>query len=124
MIAGNGYLVMRLSTNTPSANDTGFRLKGSPGDDIYFYSSQVDPFTFLPILLDSKVFGFQVEDHAIGAVPEGTDAWTLTVPTPGAPNVAASLGDVFALRINKWLADASNDPDEFEIYNGASCRCR
>jgi hypothetical protein len=117
MISGNGYLLMRLSTNAPTASDTGFRLK-SGGDDVYLYSKP-DEFGFAT-QLDSVVFGFQVEDYSIGRIPDG-GAWVLTDPTPRAANVAATLGDVFALRINEWLADASGgDPDAFEIYNGAS----
>jgi len=120
-IPGNGYLLMRLSTNAPSATDTGFRLK-SGGDEVYFYDRPPDEFTF-PAELDSVSFGFQVEDYSIGRVPDGSDAWALTQPTPRMVNVSAPLGDVSALRINEWLADPGNENDGndgFEIYNGAS----
>src|SRR5262245_56422273 len=113
-IAGNGYLLMRLSTNAPSATETGFRLK-SGGDDLYFYSRDIDPFSGLPVLLDSRPFGFQVEDYSIGRVPDGSDNWALTDPTPRAANSPATLGDVLALRINEWVAAGS--PDGFELYN-------
>jgi hypothetical protein len=41
----------------------------------------------------------------------------LAIPTPGAPNRAAPLGDASRLRVNEWLANPASGDDWFEIHN-------
>jgi hypothetical protein len=65
-------------------------------------------------LLDSVVFGLQLPNWSIGRQRDGT--WTLTHPTPGAPNRPACLGDPAQLRFSEWLACGPDD-DFVELYN-------
>jgi hypothetical protein len=65
-------------------------------------------------LLDSVVFGLQLPNWSIGRQRDGT--WTLTHPTPGAPNRPARLGDPAQLRFSEWLACGPGD-DFVELYN-------
>lgn len=68
-------------------------------------------------LLDHIRFGMQVVGLAIGRGPDGQ--WTLTSPTPAAPNRIHPIGDSRGLRINEWLAEPRtwSPSDYIEIYN-------
>ncbi|MHC4371071.1 MAG: CotH kinase family protein, partial [Planctomycetota bacterium] len=87
-----------------------FALNGS-GEALYLYDKSGR-------LLDSVEFGLQLPDMSIGRT--GDDgSWSLTVPTPGAANIAQPLGDPATLKINEWLANGEvlfND-DFVELYN-------
>ncbi len=82
------------------------------GEGVYLY----DP---AGTLVDSVVFGLQVPDRSIGRTGAATDAWSLNRPTPGAVNVAQSLGSPSTLRINEWLSkpDLVFNEDFIELYN-------
>jgi hypothetical protein len=62
-------------------------------------------------------YGVQAADWSIGRVPDGSTNWVLTRPTPALGNIAASLGDPQALKINEWMADPLFGSDWFEVYN-------
>jgi len=66
---------------------------------------------------DHVTFGLQAPDHAIGRL---AGSWQLTVPTPGSANVADVLASPTALKINEWMASATDGPDWFELYNSAA----
>src|SRR5205085_63437 len=69
-------------------------------------------------VLSSVTYGLQAADFSIGRVPNGSTNWALTLPTFGANNIAASVGNPLLLKINEWMANPlpGND-DYFEIYN-------
>jgi len=114
-IAPGAFLVVRCDPSTPASTtngpvlNTGFGLDSS-GDAMCLFTPGAS-------LFDSVVFGPQAADFALGHEPEGSLSWTLTLPTPGSPNIGATLGDVSDLRINEWAATVNNGPDWFELYN-------
>ncbi len=88
----------------------GFKLDGE-GDAVYLYDATGE-------LIDSVEFGAQLPDLSIGRV--GPDeAWHLTVPTLGQPNLSSPLGDPRKVRVNEWLASGEVlfDSDFVELYN-------
>jgi hypothetical protein len=68
-------------------------------------------------LVDWIVFGFQLEDHSLGRVPDGIGDWQLTEPTPGLVNVAHPVEASFNVRINEWMATPLSGEDWIELYN-------
>ncbi|MBI3867855.1 MAG: lamin tail domain-containing protein [Verrucomicrobia bacterium] len=70
-------------------------------------------------LVDSVTYGLQAPNKSIGRLGDGAAAsnWTLCDPTPGDLNIASPLGATSGLRVNEWMASASDGPDWFEIYN-------
>jgi hypothetical protein len=92
------YLVVYANNpdGTPGYH-LGFNLN-QQGDAVYLYDKPERGGT----LLDSITFGSQITDLSIGRLADGS--WALTLPTFGAPNQAAPLGDPARLRINEWLA--------------------
>ena len=109
LIPSHGYLVMKCDSSVTNSTTTGFGLKSSAAG-VYFYNSVANGGG----LIDSVVYGLQVEDYSIGRFPPSTN-WALMTPTFGATNVAAVMGPSSALRINEWLSTGS--PDWFELYN-------
>ncbi|MEY2409869.1 MAG: hypothetical protein QOF48_2539 [Verrucomicrobiota bacterium] len=114
-----GYLLVQLdgaqaaSTNLVTTFNTGFGL-GSGGDQIYLFDAPSRG----GALLDSVAFGIQTPDLSIGRIPSGSGPWSLNLPTPRGPNIAAALGNPANLRFNEWLANPSgNDEDFFEVFN-------
>jgi hypothetical protein len=109
------YLVLFADSQSGSGIHLGFSLKAS-GDDVYLTDKAING----GALLDSIIFGIQVADFSIGRATEGT--WVLCKPTFGTNNIALSLGDQHALKINEWLADAQflADHDFIELYNPAA----
>jgi lamin tail-like protein/CotH protein/Big-like domain-containing protein len=87
----------------------GFALKGE-GDEVYL----TDP---NGMLVDSIVFGMQIDNYSIGRL--ANRQWALTVPTLGTVNRAARTGDPDTLKINEWLADGVTPfADDFiELFN-------
>jgi len=122
-IASLGYLVVKFDNanppsliNAPLLN-TGFGLDAN-GGNIFLFNSRGRG----GALLSSITFGPQPQDFSIGRLAGGASAsagpWALTVPTPGAVNVAAPLGDPSTLKINEWMANPNRgDEDWFELYN-------
>ncbi len=107
----DGYLLLAADSNfgVPGMH-LGFGLD-QQGDEVYLFSPTNQ-------LLDSVEFGHQLADRSIGRT--GIDgAWTLTLPTLGAANVAQPLGDAYQARINEWYADGRiRLPQDFvELYN-------
>ena len=90
------YLVLYADDDTgTSGMHTGFGLDRD-GEQVCLYDADGS-------LLDAVTFGYQLTDLSIGRVGyEGR--WALTVPTPGAANIAVPMGDPDRVRINEWLA--------------------
>lgn len=114
IVPARGYLVIYADADLPvSSTNTGFGLKAN-GGEIYLFNKV--PAT--SEIIDRIAYGIQVPDLAVGRVPAGGTNLVLTLPTPGATNVAAVLGNVTLLRVNEWMADPSSGDDWFELYNG------
>lgn len=118
VIPANGQLIVYCDdrTNSPGLH-TGFGLSDK-GETLALFNS----IALGSIVQDQILFGLQLRDRSIGRVPDGIGSFTLTVPTPLAPNVAAALGNSSTLKINEWSAlngesAADPDPDWFEVYN-------
>jgi len=78
-------------------------------DSLFFYDPAGN-------LMDALSFGFVPQGYSLGRDEQGE--WTLALPTPGAPNEPAALGDPSALRLNEWLADPLPGRDDWlEVYN-------
>jgi hypothetical protein len=112
-LAPGGYFVLYCNNNLPgSATNTGFSL-GATGGSLYFFNSLTNGGG----LIDSLTYGLQTSDVSIGRVPNGSGVWTLTVPSPAAPNTAAGLGTASSLSVNEWMADPVRGSDWFELFN-------
>ncbi|MDB6110280.1 MAG: hypothetical protein JWR69_2030, partial [Pedosphaera sp.] len=108
-----GSLVVYCDSTLPVAtNNTGFTLKQS-GGAVYLFNSPTNGGS----LIDAVSFGLQTPDLSIGRIPNGSGAWALNLPTPGAANTAAGLGAVSTLSVNEWMADPVSGSDWFELYN-------
>jgi hypothetical protein len=109
LVPARGYFALRFDADRPaSRTNTGFGLSAS-GDSLYLFAPNNTVFDFV-------TFGFQAADFSI--IRTGGANWTLGVPTEGATNIAAVLGDVMQLRINEWMANpVPGDDDWFEVYN-------
>ena len=120
VIAAGGYRMVKFDTDSPATTNaaatlnTGFGLKAS-GDSIYLFNRPQSGGE----LLDAISFGIQASDWSIGRVPSNGTNWLLNVPTQGAQNIAASLGNRTALRLNEWMAAPLSGGDWFEIYNAS-----
>lgn len=120
VIAAGGYRMVKFDTDSPATTNaaatlnTGFGLKAS-GDSIYLFNRPQSGGE----LLDAISFGIQASDWSIGRVPNGGTNWVLNVPTQGAQNITASLGNRTALRLNEWMAAPLSGGDWFEIYNAS-----
>ena len=113
VIAGNGFRVIRCSPAAPlSATNTGFGLKQGGGAVLFF-----DNVAGGGRRIDSVTFGPQAADWPIGRVADGSGAWTLVRPTPGASNAPARLGSPTSVRINEWMAKPRSGEDFLELYN-------
>ncbi len=118
-IPARGYLTVKFDPGSPASTNAGPNLNtgfgfNSGGDTALLF----DRVSRGGALLDSVQFGLQAADFTIGRVPNGSGAWTLTLPTEGGLNLAAALGNVGGLRVNEWMADpASGDDDYFELFN-------
>jgi len=113
MLPPGGYLVVRLIPGAaPAAGTAPFGLD-QDGDAVFLF----DRADAGGALLDRVTFGPQLPDLAIG--DRGDGVWTLTVPTPGAPNRAHPLGDPRLVRLNEWLArpGPAGPGDFIELYN-------
>ena len=110
VVPAGGYHRVFFSSSAPvSATNTGFGLKDT-GDALYLFAPGGG-------LLDTVTFGLQAVDFSIGRAPGGTN-WTLTIPTPGATNLAQNLGDIALVKVNEWMANPASGEDWFELFNG------
>lgn len=109
-IPAGGYLVVWCDrdTNAPGLH-AGFALDND-GQTVALFAVTENGFQ----LSDTMTFGLQLRDRSIGRMGSG---WTLNVPTPGATNVAATLGSSATLKVNEWMASSSTGPDWFELFN-------
>jgi len=116
IVLARGFSVVYADGDAPpSSTNTGFGLKKNGGSLFLFKGP---PLT--NEVLDRVDYGLQTADYSIGRVPAGSTSWTLTVPTFGGTNIAATLGDTSGLRINEWMADPASGDDWFEICNLAT----
>ena len=116
VLPAHGTLIMYCNNTLPaSTNNTGFSLKAS-GGSVYLFNSSMA----VASLVDGTTYGLQVPDLSIGRVPNGAGAWTLNVPTPGAANSAAGLGNASSLKINEWQASSPNGNNWFELFNSGA----
>lgn len=114
IVPARGYLVIYADADLPvSSTNTGFGLQAK-GGAVYLFNRAPNTNQ----IVDSVEYGLQTPDLSIGRVPVGSANWALNLPTPGAANVAAVVGDPSLLRINEWMADPASGDDWFEIYNG------
>ncbi len=110
--AGEYLVVYADNPNGTPGWYLGFNLNKDEGG-VYLYDSAAHG----GALLDSVVYGPQVTDWSIGRLANGQ--WALTIPTFGAANVAAPLGNPMQLKLNEWLtAELTAYPSDFvELYN-------
>ena len=110
-LSAGGYLLVYCDSNTAAPGlHTGFGLD-SGGQRIVLTNAGA--------IRDFIAFGPQARGYTIARVADGTGAFTLTLPTPGATNgTAVALGGTAGLRMNEWLASPAHGEDWFEIYNG------
>src|SRR5207302_8500066 len=112
-IAPGGYLVVWCdsATSVPGLH-SGFTL-GRKGENLFLYDAATNR-------VDAFSFGLQLTNYTVGRIGPGA-TWQLTQPTPGAANVAASIGGVTNLAINEWLANSlTGGSDWLELYNQTS----
>ena len=114
VLGASNYLVVRFdgksaasAANGPPLN-TGFGLRAG-GGAVYLYDAAGS-------LADALTYGPQAADFSVARVPDGSGAWTLSLPDGGA-NIATVPGDPSTVRINEWAASVANGPDWFELYN-------
>lgn len=115
VLEARGYWIVQCNPYAPiSETNTGFGLEASGGTVSLF-----DTPARSGNLLDSVAYGLQPADLSIGRVGD-QEEWALTRPTPGAANLAATLGSIANLRINEWMANPLSGGDWFELYNSDS----
>jgi hypothetical protein len=109
-IPAGAYLRVYFDTDlTLGAHVTGFGLDSGGQNLLLTQSGAIKDFVF---------FGPQARGYTIGRIGDGTGAFTLNTPTPGATNAAVSaFGTTASLRINEWMAQPARGDDWFEIYN-------
>lgn len=113
LVPAMGFFRVRFDGDAAvSSSNTGFGLKAN-GGSVYLFNRLADGGS----LASAITYGLQAADFAIGRVPNGSTTWVLAVPSPAAPNIAASLGDSTQLKINEWMADPASGDDWFEVYN-------
>jgi hypothetical protein len=107
-LAGGGYLVVWCDSITGDPGlHTGFRLNKS-GGNIFVYDAKTNR-------VDALSWGEQLTDLSLGRM---NGQWQLTLPTPNAPNSAATLAAATNVVINEWMADpGAGDTNWLELYN-------
>ena len=110
LLSAHGFFVVLCDdARVPSDQNTGFGL-GASGDSVYLFNAA-------GIKVDSVTFGLQATDFSIGRTESSATAWRLMIPTRGAANQPATLGNQYGLRINEWMADPESGKAWFELYN-------
>ena len=107
------YMVLYGDLQTQLKNHLGFALSAD-GEGLYLYDKPANGGG----LIDSVVFGPQINDYSIGRVGYG-GVWKLNKLTLGYANEFQPLGDPDTLKINEWLANEEVlfDEDFIELYN-------
>lgn len=114
IVPARGYLLIYADADVAASSaNTGFGLKAN-GGAVYLFNRA--PKT--NEIIDRIEYGLQTPDLSVGRVPVSSANIVLTLPTPGATNVASVLGDTALLRINEWMADPASGDDWFEVFNG------
>ncbi len=110
-IAAGGFVVVYCDDQTSAPGlHSGFSLSGQ-GEQLMLFDAQGNR-------ADGFSFGQQVPDLSVGRVG---GYWQLTVPTSGAANRLAVVGQASSLVINEWLANsAPGQSDWLELYNPSS----
>jgi hypothetical protein len=111
IVAAGGYLVLYANNidGTPGIH-LGFSLNAD-GEGVYFFNAS-------GTLIDSVTYGLQLADKSIGRTGSSGE-WKLCQPSFGAANVVIPIGNLYAVRINEWLASgvAPFVEDFVELYN-------
>src|SRR5207244_7709621 len=95
-IPAGGYLVVWCDSAASAPGlHSGFTL-GRKGENLFLYDAATNR-------VDAFSFGLELTNFTVGRVGLGA-AWQLTVPTPAATNVAATVAGATNLVINEWLA--------------------
>ena len=109
-IAAGQYLVLYGDDAvSPPGIKVNFSLK-TAGEGVFLYDTVANG----GALIDGVAFGAQLPDESIARKSDGT--WTLGIPTFGAANVFAPLGDPHQVKINEWFTTGSG-ADFIELYN-------
>ncbi|MBN2507231.1 MAG: lamin tail domain-containing protein [Verrucomicrobia bacterium] len=103
-----GFLVVWCDTDTNAPGlHAGFALNRQ-GETVGLYDAT-------STRVDAVSFGPQIPDASLGRI---AGSWMLTVPTPCAANLPASLAPAADLRLNEWVADAPpGGADWVELFN-------
>ena len=112
MIPPDGILIVTAgSIVDPAIPATGFGLSAD-GDELHLFAAD-------GTLVDSVVFGFQAEDFSISRFRDG---WNVSVPTIGETNRPSPAASTRAIKINEWLAAATQrfGEDYIELFNSAT----
>lgn len=115
LIAARGYLTVWCDNNTAAPGlHTGFGLNDE-GQTVALFAPEVGGLA----VRDFVTYGLQVGDLTIGRAPDGAGTWSLTSPTPGAPNQAQQLAPASSVTINEWMASPASGDDWLELFNSA-----
>ncbi|MFM1770623.1 MAG: Inner spore coat protein, partial [Verrucomicrobiota bacterium] len=112
LAAGARLVLLANNPDGTAGLHLGFSL-GQSGDAVYLREAAANG----GALVDSVVFGLQVENFSIARGDDG--GWFLAQPTLGAANRPAATGDPARLRLNEWLAEGTGAQatDFVELYN-------
>ncbi len=109
IVAAGGYLLIWCDTNSGLGIHSGFNLDRQ-GETVSLHDGA-------GTRVDGVSFGNQIAGRSIGRVE---NVWQLTIPTPRAANVPASLGAAASLRLNEWMASAPVGANDWvEIHNAS-----
>lgn len=111
VLAAGGYLVVWCGTNSSLPGlHSGFSLDRT-GETVSLFNASTTR-------VDALTYGLQLPHYSVGRLAAD---WVLTLPTPGAANVAAPTAPPTQLRINEWLANAPpGGADWIELFNTAA----
>ncbi|MCP5526503.1 MAG: lamin tail domain-containing protein [Verrucomicrobiales bacterium] len=111
VLAPHGYLLVWCDDEAGSPGlHAGFAL-GRRGDTVLLHDPAGNR-------ADAVSFGLQVPDLSLGRAGDG---WQLTIPTPGAANVAVTLASPDRVALNEWLANPGpGEADWIELFNRAT----
>ena len=114
VVAAKAFLLVECTQNRPASIaaepilNSGFSLNSS-GGGIYLFNTLGQVVHFFE-------YGAQIPNRSVGWI--SNQRRLLASPTPGTANdVAATLGNPSALRLNEWMVNGWLGNDWFEIYN-------
>ena len=118
-LAAGGYLVVYADSElTAPGLHTDFALDAE-GDQVRLYDTPANG----GVLLDSIVFGFQIQNFSVSRTGAGSNIWALTAPTAAAANGnAVTLAGPAGVKINEWAGKITFrlDHDLIELFNPAA----